>query len=522
MKDFFVVARPSPIDLMRNQFPHNNTSAHVTVTSSLAEAMSASQLNIPEQSPFEDSLRHLPMPQAMVIYHTQGELKAPVLTATPGKPQQTSSSVFDALHIKTIDVMISDDPLHPAEARKDKNVGDVMAEINSILWNRVRHLEEYTKALDIYTKTPPDAWKTWFQNVAAAEKGKTWHIPGFAASYFQMYYELSPFKGDVERSAQFATAKTANYLIKQPSLSDMQTLVLHELEDKAMRATRHVGALYGHQTPPPRDYEQPILQYTMPLLEKINSMDREAFVKGVQTAGELWSGVPAEEILKEAYHGFKRNHPAYKNSLDETLQNVIDAMHSPVPMMVYGYWEGAMQQRYQCSINDDIQKVFQESFSKSDGYSEMRRIGEAIDATQNALIQQGNVVRDMPSGMEVAQKFTNAHLTAGMYTPVCFAWVPDDIRQYTESTFIEHAAYRESSMAMTYALAASMAQCNRMHNSASMMRDISTVMNEVTMQVVRSGVDAHEVSCLINEAFNHTSTDDIVNEENEIGDDQLS
>ena len=521
MKDFFVIARPSTIDLMRNQFPHNNIAANVTITSSLEEAMVASQLNTPEQSQFEDSLSHLPIPQAIVIYHAQGEFKPPILTATPGQPQQTFGSVFDALHIKTIDVMISDDPLHPAEARKDENVGDVMKDINALLWNRVRHLEEYTQALSIYPKIPPDAWKTWFQNVAAAEKGETWHVPGSAASYFQMYYELSPFKNDVERSAQFATAKTANYLIKQPSLSDMQTLVLHELEDNAMRATRHVSALYGHQAPP-RDYEQPILQYTMPLLEKINSMDREAFVKGVQTAGEIWSGTPAEEILKEAYHGFKRNHPAYKNSLDEILQNVIDAMHSPVPMMVYGYWEGVMQQRYQCSINSDIQEVFQESFSKSDGYSEMRRIGEAIEAAQNALIQQCNGAHNMPSGMEVAQKFTNAHLTAGMYTPVCFAWVPDDIRQYTEATFIEHAAYRESSMAMTYALAASMAQCNRAHNSASMMRDISTVLNEVTMQVVHSGVDAHEVSYLMNEAFNHVSTDDIVNEENEIGDDQLS
>lgn len=521
MKDFFVVARPSPIDLMRNKFPHNNPSARVTVTSSLEEAISASQLDAPEQSKFEDALSHLQMPQIMVIYHTQGELQPPVLTATPGKPQQATGSVFDAMCIKTIDVMISDDLLHLAEARKDENVGDVMEEVNSLLWNRVRYLEKYVQALNIYTKTPPDAWKVWFQNIATAEKGCDWHIPDAAASYFKMYYELSPFRNDVERSAQFATAKTAHHISNTTVLNKSQSMVLKALENTAMRATRHVSALYGYQAPP-RDYERLILQYTMPLLAKINSMDREAFVKGVQTTGELWAGVSAEEILKEAYRGFKQNHPAYKNSLDETLHNVIDTMHSPVPMMVYGYWEGAMQQRYQCRINDDTQKAFQESFSKSDGYSEMRKIGEAIDAAQSALFQQNHVVRDMPSGMEVAQEFTNAHLTTGMYTPVCFAWVPDDIRQYAEATFIEHAAYRESSMAMTYALAASMVQCNRMHNSAAMMRDISTVMNEVTIQMVRSGVDAHEVSDLINEAFKHTSTDDIVNEENEISDDQLS
>ena len=118
MQDFYVVARPSTVDLLRNQFPHNNRFSRVTVTTSLAEAMSASQLNTPEISAFEDSLSHLQLPQAMAIYHAQGEWQRPLLTAEPGKPQTTSSSVFDVLQIKSMEILLSDDALHPAEAQK--------------------------------------------------------------------------------------------------------------------------------------------------------------------------------------------------------------------------------------------------------------------------------------------------------------------------------------------------------------------------------------------------------------------
>lgn len=506
MQDFYVVARPSTVDLLRNQFPHNNMLARVTVTTSLAEAMSAAQLNTPEISSFEDALSHLQLPQAMAIYHTQGEWQRPLLTAEPGKPQQTNSSVFDVLKIKSMEILLSDDPLHPAEAQKDKNVHDVMVGINSNLWNRVRHLEEYAQAVNIYTKTPPDAWKTWFRNVAAAENGKAWHVPGSAASYFQMYYELSPFKGDVERSAQFATAKTANYLQRTPVTSGFQPMVLRALEDNAMLATRNLSALYGHQMPP-HTYEHEILRHAMQLVQNINPGDREAFVKGVQTTGEIWHGIPAEEIFKEACAGFLRNHPSYGKTLDADIEAVQESMRSPVPMMVYGYAIGFMQQQYNITLDRNSEMVFKHHMDIAQGHSEMQRIGDSLNTVIQERIHSGYELPNPPAGMDIVQKFTHDHLSTGMYTPVCFAWVPDDIRQTVEDTYTVQASHRENLLAMTYALATGMAKCNQTHNSASMMRDISTAMNEVTMQAVKAGLDPRDISALMNEAFGHANDD---------------
>lgn len=506
MKDFYVVARPSTTDLMRNAFPHKNPFAHVIVATSLQEALQASQILNPDKSPFEDTLSHLGMPQAMVIYHAQTEIGPPVINALPGKTQNAYGTIFTHLQIKDIDIMLSDDALHPAEAKKDTAVESACLEMHSNLWNRTRHLEEYAQAVNIYTKTPPDAWKTWFRNVAAAENGKAWHVPGSAASYFQMYYELSPFKGDVERSAQFATAKTANYLQRTPVTSGFQPMVLRTLEDNAMLATRNLSALYGHQMPP-HTYEHEILRHAMQLVQNIHPGDREAFVKGVQTTGEIWHGIPAEEIFKEACAGFLRNHTNYGKTLDADIEAVHDSMHSPVPMMAYGYAIGFMQQQYHITLDRNSEMVFKHHMDVVQGYSEMQRIGDSLNTVIQERIHSGYELPNPPAGMDIIQKFTHDHLSAGMYTPVCFAWVPDDIRQTVEETYTVQALHRENLLAMTYALATGMAQCNQTHNSASMMRDISTAMNEVTMQAVKAGLDPRDVSALMNEAFSHANDD---------------
>ena len=503
MKHLYIVGRPSTTDLMRNAFPHNNPFAHVIVAASLQEALQASQILTPDQSPFEDTLNHLGMPQAMVIYHAQTEMGPPVINAEPGKTQNAYGTIFTHLQIKDIDIMLGEDALHPAEAKKDTAVASACLEMHSNLWNRTRHLEEYTQALNIYTNTPQEAWKTWFKNVADAERGNSWHVPGSAASYFQMYYELSPFKGDVERSAQFATAKTANYLSQQPTSSAFRAIVLVNLENNAMLATSHVSALYGHQMAP-HDFEAQILRHTLPILEKIQPIDREAFVKGVQTTGEIWNGTPAEEILNEAYVGFKRNHPAYKNSLDTTVQDVIDSMHSPVPMMVYGYAEGVLQQKYHVVLDKNAETAFRKSLNTAEGFSEMQRIGAALE---QVFEEKRNNGYQLPAGMDVVQGFTQAHLQSGMYTPVCFAWVPDDIRPDAERTFSAQSMMRDSTLSMVYALASSITQCNQEHNSALMMRDISTILNEVTMQAVRAGVSPVDVSELMNDVFENTQDD---------------
>ena len=509
MQDFYVTARPSPVDLMRNCFPHENAFSQVIVTTSLEEALNASQTLMPDTSPMDATFQHLQMPQAMIIYHTQGEFAPPVLKAQPGKPQQTSGTVFEKLKLKTMDVMLSDDPLHPAEAKKDKDIDMVAHEMHINLWSRVEKLEQYSQAVHLYTNTPNQAWQTWFHNVAEAEKNLAWKVPAGHMHYFNMYYQTSPFAGDVTRSAQYATAKVAQELGLSLK-SGMQEKVLRRLEDNAMREVKDISALYGHSGAP-KSYDQKLLRYTMPLLEQIHPADRKAFVIGVQSSAEIWGDKPAEDIMREAYHGFKRNHPAYKNSLDGAFNAVIDSMHSPVPMMVFGYWEGLMSQQYEAKVNNDIVKVFRESLAKSDGYSEMQRIGEAIVDAQIALSKQGYVLLDLPSGIEIAQKFTQEHLKMGMYTPVCFAWIPDDIRPDTELTYNAQSTWRSQDLAMTYALATGMAQCNQTHDSASMMRDISTVMNEVTMQAVKAGVDPRDMSALMNEAFSHTN-DDVVDD----------
>ena len=506
MKHLYIVGRPSTTDLMRNAFPHKNPFAHVIVATSLQEALQASQILTPDKSPFEDTLSHLGMPQAMVIYHAQTEMGPPVINALPGKTQNAYGTIFTHLQIKDIDIMLSDDALHPAEAKKDTAVESACLEMHSNLWNRTRHLEEYTQAMNIYTKIPQEAWQTWFKNVADAERGNSWHVPGSAASYFQMYYELNPFKGDVERSAQFATAKTANYLAKQPTSSAFQHLVLTSLENSAMLATKNVSALYGHQMPP-HDFETQILRHTMPILEKIHPGDREAFVKGVQTTGEIWHGIPAEEILKEACVGFLRNHPGYGKTLDADIKAVQESMHSPVPMMVYGYVAGLMQQKYNIPLDGNSEMVFKRHMDVANGYSEMQRIGDALNAVIQERIHNGYELPYPLNSMDIIQQFTHDHLSAGMYAPVCFAWVPDDIRQNVEDTYTVQALHRENLLAMTYALATGMTQCNEAHNSAGMMRDISTVMNEVTMQAVKAGLEPQDVSDLMNEAFSHANDD---------------
>lgn len=186
--------------------------------------------------------------------------------------------------------------------------------------------------------------------------------------------------------------------------------------------------------------------------------------------------------------------------------NVINTIQSPVPMMVYGYFEGIMQQNYDANCNQEILKAFQNMLKESDGYSEMQRIGDAIDEAIQAFSHQHvNVTRF--DGMDIVQQFTKSHLKAGMYSPVCFAWIPDDIRSTAEKIFEQQLTYRSDTLAMTYALAVSLDKCNKAHNSAHMMRDVSTIMNEVAMTAHRAGVCPEDISSVLNEAFNHEDND---------------
>jgi hypothetical protein len=245
----------------------------------------------------------------------------------------------------------------------------------------------------------------------------------------------------------------------------------------------------------------------MQLVQNIHPGDREAFVKGVQTTGEIWHGIPAEEIFKEACAGFLRNHQGYGKTLDADIKAVQESMRSPVPMMVYGYAIGFMQQQYNITLDRNSEMVFKHHMDIAQGHSEMQRIGDSLNTVIQERIHSGYELPNPPAGMDIVQKFTHDHLSAGMYAPVCFAWVPDDIRQTVEDTYTVQASHRENLLAMTYALATGMAKCNQTHNSASMMRDISTAMNEVTMQAVKAGLDPRDISALMNEAFGHANDD---------------
>lgn len=499
MKHLYIVGRPSTTDLMRNAFPHNNPFAHVIVTTSLQEALQASQILTPDQSPFEDTLNHLGMPQAMVIYHAQTEIGPPVINAEPGKTQNAYGTIFTHLQIKDIDIMIGEDALHPAEAKKDTAVASACLEMHSNLWNRTRRLEEYTQALNTYTNTPPEALLVWYQSVAAAEQGKAWHVPSNALDSFVAFYHQSPFD-NVLKSAQYATAKTAAALNEWPK-TGMQQHVLCKLEDNAMLTLKDLGKLYGNPEPASR-YEAQILQHAMPIIQRLNSVDRPDFVKTVQFNAEISEGYSPEKIFQMACRDFEAEHPEYKGKLDDLIMDIADSLRSEVPMMVYGYAEGWLQQKYGVQLNSAAQDSFNQNIHAVNGYSEMQRIGAALD-----IIMREQGIDDAPTGMYIAQSFTQAHLTMGLYANVCFAWVPDDIRPAAEATYTAQSARENSTLSMVYALASSMTQCNQAHNSALMMRDISTILNEVTMQAVRAGVSPVDVSELMNDAFENTQDD---------------
>ena len=499
MKHLYIVGRPSATDLMRNAFPHKNPFAHVIVATSLQEALQASQILTPDKSPFEDTLSHLGMPQAMVIYHAQTEMGPPVINAEPGKTQNAYGTIFTHLQIKDIDIMIGDDALHPAEAKKDTAVESACLEMHSNLWNRTRHLEEYTQALNTYTNISPEAILVWYQAVATAEQGKAWHVPSNALDSFVEFYHQSPFN-DVLNSAQYATAKTAAALNEWPK-TGMQQHVLRALEDNAMLALKDLGKLYGNPEPASR-YETKVLQHSMPIIQRLNSVDRSDFVKTVQLNAEISEGYSPEDILQAACKAFEAKHPEYKGQLDDLVADIADAMHSAVPMMVYGYTEGWLQQKYGVLLDNAAQSSFNRNIHTVDGYSEMQRIGAALD-----ILMREQGINDAPTGMDIAQSFTQAHLNMGLYADVCFAWVPDDIRPAAEHTFTTQSAMDDSTLSMVYALASSMTQCNQTHNAALMMRDISTVMNEVTMQAVKAGLEPQDVSDRMNEAFSHANDD---------------
>jgi hypothetical protein len=196
----------------------------------------------------------------------------------------------------------------------------------------------------------------------------------------------------------------------------------------------------------------------MPLVANIRPADREAFVKGVQSTGGIWNSIftfnmsdlSPHKIFRDACEGFLQNHPGYDTQFKEDMERVLQDIPSPVPMIVYRYWENTMQDKYGWKINSSIQDIFQEGYKQSQAPSEMRRIGDAIESAQSALQKQGYVLPQSLTGIDIAQQCTHSDLEIGIYPPVCFAWLPDDLRQDAEAVFREHDKYQASSRAMIY------------------------------------------------------------------------
>lgn len=165
-----------------------------------------------------------------------------------------------------------------------------------------------------------------------------------------------------------------------------------------------------------------------------------------------------------------------------------------VPMMVYGFWEGVMTEAYQLKPTDSTLQIFKDTLERSEGCSEMRKIGEAIDAAQKTIEPYHAA---LTSGMGVVQNFTEEHLKMGMYAPVCFAWIPNDIRPRTEELFQENKTAEDDALTMVRSLAATM-----VHTSHPLaMRDINTVMNCVIMRAYRAGLEPQNLSDILNESF---------------------
>jgi hypothetical protein len=176
------------------------------------------------------------------------------------------------------------------------------------------------------------------------------------------------------------------------------------------------------------------------------------------------------------------------------MTNHQPATSLPVPMMVYGFWEGVMTEVYKLQPTDATLQVFKDAFDKSEGYSEMRKIGEAIDTAQKTFTQPPC---ELPSGIELAQNFMEAHVKMGLYAPVCLAWVPDDIRPRAEEVFQERKTEQDDMLSMACSLTAAMAHANH----PAMMRDLNTVLNCVMMQEYRAGMAPQKMSDILNEVL---------------------
>ncbi len=499
MKDFYIIARPNTASFMQHKYPHQSDIEYIDIADSLAGAMAST---LRQSSSRADRIfERLTPPQIQVLYHVEAD-ESVVSTG-----RAVGAVLKHLCTIKSVEAFLSADAIHPAYALKGENADEVCEKTADVLWDRVAMLREHNHIYQTYTKIPPEALKIWLQSIAAAEVGQEGQIPLSNVSLFAMYYETAPEPADIKHAAHYAIAKTA--MNQRLSTRDAKNLaVLNALEDNAMKAFKDVAALYGRPTDKQCGYS--ILQHTLPILSKIAPQDRSAFVRGVQATAQRFPTLSNEDILMEAYQGFKQNHPQYQKSLDSVVTEAMLTIHSPVPMLVYGFWEGLMEQQcdaaiHNAQINQRVQDAFKKGLTNSEESSEIRRIAEAIAAAQNELVMHELSLEGLPSGMDVAQVFTANHLARGLDATVCYAWVPDDIRPNIEEIFQEQCHYRDKTLAMVYALASAMAKTELIDGAEQTMREISTVLNEVSIQGYNAGIEPVDISNVMNNAFWHES-----------------
>lgn len=172
-----------------------------------------------------------------------------------------------------------------------------------------------------------------------------------------------------------------------------------------------------------------------------------------------------------------------------------NTQQSAVPMMVYGFWCGIMEVKYQLQPKENTEDVFKQALARSTDFSEMRRIGAAIDAAAKTI--ECRSVR-LDSGLDIVQDFTEAHLKSGIYNPVCFAWISDNTRQRVETVFQQqNEGNPDKSIAMLYALSAALPHTQ----NPFVMRDVSTVVNCVISQAQNSGISRDVICDAINSSL---------------------